>query len=816
MNIDEVIKEYDSMFGVKPPREILSYLMQKIDMSREERDIASEIILLNETIGFCRDASIVEEGVRYAKELEHLMQELDFSGRIEYATTMLNLANAYRGFGMHADSEKRYAICEELYGRMLPEGDFLFASLYNNRGLLYQEMKDWDRAVEEFQNALKIADAHPQHEIEQATTRANLAAALIEASPEGRAAAEDWLQEAIDIFEKDGGKDFHYSAALSALGALYFHKKDYLGAAECFRKAMKQLYEGTGASEAYQRVKENYELSMQMAGVEKETAPDEEPAVARSRAFYEDYLKPLIEAVCPEAMNYIAAGYAGEGSEHFGFDDDYSRDHDFADGCCIWIPAVQAPVFGVALQDMYRAAYVKCFGTEPDLSMLRQGVLEIDDYFERLTGIGQITMRYYAKGISDHLYLMDDEQLAGIAAAVHGELFFDGEGTMTKLRSYFLEEMPEEFRRRKLATLTHLFSQAGQYNYLRSMRRADYVTARMYEARAMQTMLQIVFYLNKKYPPYLKLLRRGVAGLPLLPEVGDIAEAIADMPDGRNSVMQNGTDDKALSFDIVASLILDTMVQQGLIADYDKKEPFADRYIAEIAGLIDRKNKETQAPEAKKQETKEPPAEAEESGDTQTQLVEAIIKAEWEQFDKTKNEGGRADCQDNWNTFSIMRRSQYLTWPEELLASFYTDLKAAEATGRNLITEKYGRMMASTAPERYEEIKQYFPELSEERIKIQEEIIAIQVNWMESFAKQYPKMAGNARVIHTAEDTPNETSYETYLRGEIGTYSDATLLLYGRFIALLAQEGKNLAYETMNNTAQLLGYRDVADAESKL
>ena len=812
MNIDEVIKEYDSMFGVKAPREILSYLMQKIDMSREEKDIASEIILLNETIGFCRDATIVEEGVRYARELEHLMQELDFSGRIEYATTMLNLANAYRGFGMHADSEKRYAICEELYGRMLPEGDFLFASLYNNRGLLYQEMKEWERAVEEFQHALKIADAHPQHEIERATTRANLAAALIEASPEGRVEAERWLQQAIDIFEKDGGKDFHYSAALSALGALYFHKKEYLGAAECFRKAMRQLYEGTGASEAYRRVKENYELAMQMAGAEKETAPDEEPAIARSRAFYEDYLKPLIETVCPEAMNYIAAGYAGEGSEHFGFDDDYSRDHDFADGCCIWIPAVQAPVFGLALQDMYRAAYKKCFGKEPDLSMLRQGVLEIDDYFERLTGIGQITMRYYAKGISDHLFLMDDEQLAGIAAAVNGGLFYDGEGTMTKLRAYFLEEMPEEFRRRKLATLTHLFSQAGQYNYLRSMRRADYVTARMYEARAIRTMLQIVFYLNRQYPPYLKLLRRGVAGLPLLPEVGDIAEAVADMPDGRNSVMQNGTDDKALTFDIVASLLLDAMVQQGLIADYDKKEPFADRYIAEIAGLIRRQAEEATA------EKKAEPIEPEEnsSAETKAQLTEAIIKTEWEQFDKTKNEGGRASCQDNWNTFSVMRRSQYLTWPEELLASFYTDLKAAEAEGRNLITEKYGRMMESTAPERYNEIKAYFPELSEERKKIQEEIIKIQVNWMEQFAKEYPKMAGNARVIHTSEDTEAETSYETYLRGEIGTYSDATLLLYGRFIAMLAQEGKNLAYETMNNTAQLLGYEGVADAEKKL
>ncbi|MBR3734448.1 MAG: DUF4037 domain-containing protein, partial [Lachnospiraceae bacterium] len=322
-------------------------------------------------------------------------------------------------------------------------------------------------------------------------------------------------------------------------------------------------------------------------------------------------------------MNYIAAGYAGEGSEHFGFDDDYSRDHDFADGCCIWIPAVQAPVFGLALQDMYRAAYKKCFGKEPDLSMLRQGVLEIDDYFERLTGIGQITMRYYAKGISDHLFLMDDEQLAGIAAAVNGGLFYDGEGTMTKLRAYFLEEMPEEFRRRKLATLTHLFSQAGQYNYLRSMRRADYVTARMYEARAIRTMLQIVFYLNRQYPPYLKLLRRGVAGLPLLPEVGDIAEAVADMPDGRNSVMQNGTDDKALTFDIVASLILDAMVGQGLIADYDKKEPFADRYIAEIAGLIERHTQEAPA-EEKEQKMPEPAVpEESSSAETKAQLTEA-------------------------------------------------------------------------------------------------------------------------------------------------------------------------------------------------
>ena len=108
------------------------------------------------------------------------------------------------------------------------------------------------------------------------------------------------------------------------------------------------------------------------------------------------------------------------------------------------------------------------------------------------------------------------------------------------------------------------------------------------------------------------------------------------------------------------------------------------------------------------------------------------------------------------------------------------------------------------------------PILNEERIAIQEEIIKIQVSWMEDFAKKYPKMAGNARSIHTSEDNAYNTSYETYLRGEISTYSENTFLLYGRFIAELSKAGKNLAYETMENTARLYGYESVKDAEAKM
>ena len=201
---------------------------------------------------------------------------------------------------------------------------------------------------------------------------------------------------------------------------------------------------------------------------------------------------------------------------------------------------------------------------------------------------------------------------------------------------------------------------------------------------------------------------------------------------------------------------------------------------------------------------------------TREQLIDSIVELEWIEFDQTHNEGGRASCQNNWGTFSIMRKSQYMTWTDDMLHEYLWHLSETYKKGRNLITEKYGRMMESTAPERYEEIKKYFPELSTIRKNIMEVVISIQVAWMEEFAEKYPKLAGNARSIYTDDDNAYNTSYETYLRGELGTYSDELMALYGQFIVKLNNEHKNLAYLTMENTARLYGYKNVEDAEEKL
>ena len=70
-------------------------------------------------------------------------------------------------------------------------------------------------------------------------------------------------------------------------------------------------------------------------------------------------------------------------------------------------------------------------------------------------------------------------------------------------------------------------------------------------------------------------------------------------------------------------------------------------------------------------------------------FIEAVVDIEWIQFQQVHNEGGRASCQDDRETFEIMRKSQFLAWTEEVLESYLQDLRDAWKEGWNLLTEKY-------------------------------------------------------------------------------------------------------------------------------
>lgn len=778
MDIQNILTQLDEIFARKEFYAAEPFLKEKIEQSKDEGDVGTTITLLNELIGFYRDASRFEDSVACCKEVLALLKQNGYEGSIAYATSLLNVANAYRAAGLLKESMSYYQEVQRVYQKDLGANDFGFASLYNNWSLLYQEMGDFKSAADCLYKALEIVEQYENARIELAVTHSNIAASLLKVKEIDRAV--DHLEKALKIFEQDEVKDFHYSAALAALGEACYLKGDFEGAKRNYEKALTEIEKNMGRTKAYETVWQNLQM---VCGALKESPSDtklcieEKSGLEQSREFYETYGKAMI---CEQFATYedkIAVGLVGEGSQCLGFDDEISRDHDYSNGFCMWLDVDTYKEIGESLESAYREL-MKKHGRESYIlpeGRKRYGVRTISDFYESILGI---------KGIpeteSDWLSLEDWQ----LRTATNGQVFYDKQGKFSEIRNALLKYYPDSVWKKKLALSLMKSAQAGQYNYKRALQRKEKVTAQLMLADYMKSTMEAVYLINRTYAPYSKWLYKGMDKLPVLPEVMDIFRAITEL---------ENTEDILATIEIVAQLILHELREMKLVTGEDTYLEAAAKEI-----LCNLRN------------------EGEKSMESKGKIIDAIVKLEWEAFDLVKNEGGRADCQNDFGTFQIMRKSQYMAWEDEVLESFLNDLLSAKEIGRNLIEEKYARQMESTDLEAYQKISLYLPQIPEDNKMLMEGIIRIQVEWMEEFAEQYPKLAGNARSIHSSEDSRYNTSFETYLRGELSTYSDNTLYLYGRMIEKYCKENKNLTFCTMQNMVKLYGYTSLEDAEIKI
>ena len=197
------------------------------------------------------------------------------------------------------------------------------------------------------------------------------------------------------------------------------------------------------------------------------------------------------------------------------------------------------------------------------------------------------------------------------------------------------------------------------------------------------------------------------------------------------------------------------------------------------------------------------------------EITEKIIEIEWNMFQETNNIGGRADCQDDYKTFHIMRHSQYENWSSPMIVYYYNFLCQCEAEKRNLVTEKYARMMKYTDTQYYNEhIAHYLPSVPQDNYQIIDRIIPVLVDWERKFAEAYPKLAGRGRPITSGDDAGGFTSVETYARGELETYPKDLLQLYDDYVESLQSEGKSLPMMIQNSTVRFYGYKSIEEAEA--
>ncbi len=525
------------------------------------------------------------------------------------------------------------------------------------------------------------------------------------------------------------------------------------------------------------------------------------------RKYYEEYGRPMIAEKFPEYETRIAVGLVGKGSDCFGFDDMQSRDHDFGPRFLMWVTKEVYDKIGSALEEAYEKLPDTFLGIkriETFHGKDRAGVMVIEDFYKNILGVDLIgALTNERKGLAQVKSWLAVHDYA-LAASVNGAVFRDDEGIFTSYRELLAGYYPKTVWYRKIAQACALFSQNGQYNLPRMRKRGQFVAAELAKAECVKQAMKLYYLLNRTYAPHDKWLFKNLpdnANMVLAEEGMQSQEAMVKSVSQLVEEISLTSVDKAYETQLttavesLAVIFANALEHLNIIGSCDL---YLDANTAELIAKSDALLAATMA-----------------DAPTVTALSLSIAKAEFEAFDKVQNEGGRASCQNNWPTFKVMRMSQYMTWDEDMLLQYLYEFKTNYANGRNMVEEKYARMMASTAPEEYAAFADKLPQNSKEKQEIMEQIIALQVKWMEEFAQQYPKLADNARTIHTNEDLPYDTSYETYLRGELGTYSDKLIEMYGRYVVEYARNGKSVAREIMANTVRFYGYKSFEEAESK-
>ena len=242
----------------------------------------------------------------------------------------------------------------------------------------------------------------------------------------------------------------------------------------------------------------------------------------RSRALFEDHVMPKIREELPEVIPLLAAGLVGEGSECFGYDDEISLDHDAETRICLWLDEEHFFQYEGPLRRILENLSMELSGRTSLLQGWRSGVFEIGRFYEQL-------IRVSDRPASNRAWLEIDE--TSLAAAVNGEVFLDTYGAFTKIRNKLLEHYPQDVFLFKLARECAVCAQTGQYNYIRAVKRKDFVTASMIRAAFIDHFTRAVFLLNRTYRPYYKWAYQALSALPILGgEMYDRISALLNCP----------------------------------------------------------------------------------------------------------------------------------------------------------------------------------------------------------------------------------------------------------------------------------------------
>jgi hypothetical protein len=267
--------------------------------------------------------------------------------------------------------------------------------------------------------------------------------------------------------------------------------------------------------------------------------------------YFQEVGLPLLQRECPELLDCMAIGLAGDGSECYGYDDEISRDHDWGPGFCIWLAKDDYEAIGRKVQEIYERMPRTYKGYGPRLLSQwgdhRIGTIEIGAFYRQFIG------KYQPPNSYDEWLILPENALA---AATNGKVFRDPLGEFTRIRESLLQFYPEDVRLMKIASRCMTIGQAGQYNFPRCAKRGELYAARHAEIKFCAEAMSLAFLLNKRYPPFYKWIHRALGELPCLG--GYMSESIVNLVEEHDYLARTAR------IEAISQTLLGELRRQGL------------------------------------------------------------------------------------------------------------------------------------------------------------------------------------------------------------------------------------------------------------
>lgn len=500
--IEEYLEKREEYKKSSKTREEVEILQKICKYYKEEKNQEKYIYYLNELGGaskYIGEYKLAIDSLNEAKE-----EIIKFQGKnsIEYATCLLNLTEVYRFKEEFDKLENLYLEVLEIYEKNNMQEDYRYAGLTNNLGLFYQNINKLDKAIIYHEKSLSILENKKEYIVEYATTLNNLVIPYKEMNKIEK--SKEYLEKALLIYEKELGRHHSmYSAALNNKAIIKFEEKDYLASLNLFKESLEIVKKSFGENSLnYHNLKSNVDYledlvkSMEVKKVNIDINENSK-LIDKSREYTIKYIIPILKEKLTEVLDKISIGLIGEGSEVISLDDEYSKDHDYTFMPAIFLSDENYEKYANKIREILLSLPNEFLGIkhiENDILKERRGVLKLEEYIYRFLGKedANLSIEDYKK-IPEH----------ALFSLTAGEIFYSGDKKMEEIREK-LVYYPDIIRENKIATVCTKIAQAGQYNFLRLMKRNDIIGANSAKSIFIENVISLIYLLNRKYKPFYK------------------------------------------------------------------------------------------------------------------------------------------------------------------------------------------------------------------------------------------------------------------------------------------------------------------------